>query len=224
LKLRRDVISLFVLAISFTSILSAQNGTPSLGDLARQERERRRKQSDKSGQTYTQISPAKSGADEAGAAGIAGLNQGSFQANILITDSKAAIEKWILLPAGDRSGAGRFRETAPGKKIYIPFVVTNYPFQASEKMNLTAHVRISAPNGKTLLDVPTFSEAIRPDPRSPSDIVLNPVMDLTFDATDLPGTYTISVTITDHVHSAYAKAEEKVQLIQGEAASAATDR
>ena len=39
-------------------------------------------------------------------------------------------------------------------------------------------------------------------------------MDITFDSTDIPGTYTFRLTIVDHVHSTYAKAEEKLELVQ----------
>jgi hypothetical protein len=192
----RSIFSCLVVVL-FTSILPAQDGNQSLGDLARQERARKQQQFDK-----------------AEASEIAGLKEGDFQARILITDSHAAIEKWVLLPVAERSRAGRIREVAPGKKIYLPFVVTNYAFPTSEKMNLTAHIRLLSPDGKTIFDKPSFSGAIQPDPRSPSTIVLNPVMDITFDSHDLPGTYTIRVTITDHVHSAYAKAEEQFRLIQ----------
>jgi hypothetical protein len=54
---------------------------------------------------------------------------------------------------------------------------------------------------------------IAPDPRSPSVIILNPVVDVTFGPDDLPGTYTIRMTMTDHGHSAYAKTEEQFQLM-----------
>ena len=74
-------------------------------------------------------------------------------------------------------------------------------------MNLTAHVRLISPTGKTLFVAAKFSETLAPDPRSPSVIVLNPVMDLALDSDDLPGTYTIRVTVTGHIHSTYAKAE-----------------
>jgi hypothetical protein len=43
-------------------------------------------------------------------------------------------------------------------------------------------------------------------------IVLNPVMDITFDSTDLPGTCMVRVTITDQIHSAHAKAGEHFEL------------
>lgn len=192
---------LVLLVVSFVLALSAQDSNQSLGDLAKQQRERRLKQSGNSGQTD--------------ASETAGLKEGDFKVNILITDSHAAIEKWVLMPEADRSGAGRIRQVIRDKKFYLPFVVTDYPWQASERMTLTAHVRLISPDGKTQFESPTFSRTIAPDPRSPSVIVLNPVMDYTFDSSDLPGTYTIRVTVTDHVHSAYAKAEEQFQLISG---------
>ena len=186
---------LALLVISLVQPLSAQDGSQSLGDFARQERERRNKQ-----------------AGEAEANEIVGLKEGSFKANILITDSHSAVVRWALMPAADRPNAGRSRELVPDKKFYLPFVVTDYPFPASERMDLTAHVRLISPDGKVKFDAPRLSGAIGPDPRSPSVIVLNPVMDITFDTSDPPGTYTIRVTITDHVHSAYAKAEEQLHL------------
>ncbi len=192
-----------LLGVSFVPALLTQDTTPSLGDLARQERERKQQQSTSATQT------------NADAAELSGLTEANFKANILITESKAATEKWVLMPAADRPGAGRIRQVTQGKKYYLPFVVTDYPWPASEKMNLTTHVRFISPAGKTLFAAAKFSETVGPDPRSPSVIVLNPVMDVTFDPDDPPGTYTIRVTIKDNVHSVYAKAEEQFQLIQG---------
>ena len=185
---------LCLLAISLAPIVSAQDDTPSLGDFARQERARRQQNAE---------------ADE-----ITGLQAADFQANILITDSHAAIEKWVLMSAPDRSSAGRLREVPPNKKFYLPVVVSEYAYETLERMNLTAHIRVNAPNGRVIFDQPSFSGAIAPDPRSPHIIVLNPVMDITFDSSDLPGTYTVRVTVRDNVHSTYAKAEEQFQLLQ----------
>ena len=191
-------IRLFVLFLfSFALTVSAQDSNPSLGDLARQQREHRQKES------------GQSDASE-----ISGLKEADFKANILITDSHDAIEKWVLTPEANRAGIGRIRQVTIGKKYYLPFVVTGYKWPASERMTLIAHVRLISPDGKTQFDAPAFSRTIAADPRSPSVIVLNPVMDYTLDSSDLPGTYTVRVTITDRVHSEYAKAEEQFQLIQ----------
>jgi len=192
---------LFTLVLSLASVLLAQQTTSSLADIARQEREKRTQPTAKPVQTKISV-------------GSAGMSNAAFQANILITDSKEAIGRWVLLPAAERAGTGRIRRVTPGMKMYVPLVVTNYGFPASENMYLTAQVRLSNPDGKTLFDVPKMSGAISPDPRSPSVIVLNPLLDLTFDTKDRPGRYTIQVTITDHFHSTSATAEETFELIQ----------
>ena len=194
---------LMLLVVSFGLGLAAQDSAPSLGDLARQERERKQKQSANSAQA------------DADASELSGLAEADFKANILITESTAATEKWVLMPAADRPGAGRIRQLTPGKKYYLPFVITGYAWPVSEKMSLTAHVRFIGPDGKIKFASAKWSDTIGADPRSPSVIVLNPVMDVTFDADDLPGSYTMRITIIDHVHHAYSKAEEQFQLIQG---------
>jgi hypothetical protein len=182
------------------------SASPPLGDVARQAR-KNKAQADNS-----QPSQGDHGGDAAEAREIAGLKAAPFKANILITDSHSAIEKWVLSPATEKPGTGRLRQVTPGTKIYVSFVVTDYTFPVSERMNLTHHVRFVKPNGK-VLDIPPTSATIQADPRSPSVIVLNPVLDITFDPDDNPGTYTFSVLIIDHVHSTYAKAEEQLDLI-----------
>ena len=182
------------------------SASPPLGDVARQAR-KNRAQADNS-----QQSQAGHGGDAAEAREIAGLKPAPFKANILITDSHSAIEKWVLLPATEKPRAGRIQKVTPGTKIYVSFVVTDYNFPVSESMNLTYHTRFVKPNGK-VLDIPPTSATVGADPRSPSVIVLNPVLDITFDSDDSPGTFTFSVLIIDHVHASYAKAEEHLDLI-----------
>jgi len=194
LKPPRRLIFLLIFLVSSASLVVAQEGSQSLGDIARQERARRMAQTD--------------------ATETAGMKEAEFHANILFTDSKTAVEKWVLMPAAEKPNAGRIRQVSPDKKTYVPFVVTDYPYPVSEKMDLTAHIRFISPAGKVLLEKPVFSENVGADPRSPHTVVLNPVMDITFDATDIPGTYTFRLTIVDHVHSTYAKAEEKLELVQ----------
>jgi hypothetical protein len=191
---QRRAIFLFVFWLCFTFLVSAQDGSQSLGDIARQERARKL---------------AKADQDE-----IAGLKGDQFHANILFVDSKAAIEKWVLLPPADKPGAGRMRQVTPGKQFHVAFVVTDYRYPASESMDLRAHIRVVSPQGKVVHEEPKFSEITGADPRSPSVIVMNPVMDLTFTPHDPPGKYEFQVTIVDHVHSSYAKAEEKIELVQ----------
>jgi hypothetical protein len=194
-KLHRSSIFLFAFLLSFPFLAPALDGSQSPKDTARQERTRKL---------------AKADADE-----IAGLKGDQFHANILFVDSKSAIEKWVLLPSADKPGAGRMRQVAPGKTFHVAFVVTDYRYPASESMDLRGHIRVVSPQGKVVHEEAKFSEITGADPRSPSVIVMNPVMDITFESKDLPGKYTFGVTIVDHIHSSYAKAEEPIELVQG---------
>ncbi len=74
--------------------------SPSLGDVARQARKDKKQNQ----ATSASIGP---GSDAAEAREIAGLKVATFKANILITDSHSAIEKWVLLPAREKPRAGR---------------------------------------------------------------------------------------------------------------------
>lgn len=190
----RRLICLLIFALALPLLVSAQDsGGPSLGEIARRERERRIAETD--------------------ATETAGMKEAAFHANILFADSKEAVEKWVLMPAAEKPNAGRMRQVTPGQKFYVPFVVTDYAYPISEKMDLTTHIRFISPQGKVLLEKPVFSEDVGADPRSPHVIVLNPVMDIMFDNKDVPGVYTFRLTVVDHVHSTYAKVEEKLELV-----------
>jgi hypothetical protein len=199
LKLPHRLIFLFTFVLSFSFLASAQDSGQSLGDIARKERARRMAETD---------------VNE-----VAGMKEAEFHANILFTDSQSEIEKWVLMPAAEKPNAGRMRQVTRDKAIRVPFVVTDYPYPTSEKMDLTTHVRFISPTGKVLLDAPHFSEDIGSDPKSPHTIVLNPVMNMTFDSGDVSGVYTFRLTIVDHIHGTYAKAEEKLELIAGKTES-----
>jgi len=179
--------------------------SPPLGDVARQAR-KSKAQGDNSQQNQA------GRVDAAEAREVAGLKAATFKANVLITDSHTAIEKWVFSPAAEKPHTGRIRAVTPGTKIYVSFVVTDYNYPVSESMNLTYHVRFVKQDG-TVKDFPPTSATIGADPKSPSVIVLNPVWNLTFDSDDNPGTVTFSVIIIDHVHSTYAKAEEPLDVV-----------
>lgn len=197
--LTRRLVFLLVFVLSFSFLASAQDSGQSLGEIARRERERRMAETD---------------ANE-----VAGMKEADFHANILFADSNAAVEKWVLMPAAEKPNAGRMRQVTRDTTIYVPFVVTDYPYPPTEKMDLTTHVRFRSPTGKVLLEAPHFSEDIGSDPKLPHTIVLNPVMHMKFDSGDVSGVYTFRLTIVDHIHGTYAKAEEKLELVEGKTES-----
>src|ERR1700730_1960024 len=116
----------------------------------------------------------------------------SMTANILIVTSHADIANWVVLDQRDRRGNGRMRIVTRGPKIYMPIVATFSDSQVGQKIALKGVVHIVSPNGNTA-DFQCFANQV--DPRAPKTIVLEPVMNVTFDATDPNGEYKLRGSI-----------------------------
>ncbi len=119
----------------------------------------------------------------------------SFNANVLIVKSHSDISNWVKLEPGKRrKHAGRMRAVTRGTKVYLPVVATFSKSQVGRQIALVADLEIIAPNGK-VTKIPNCCIANSVDPRAPTTIVLNPVIDVTFDATDPSGEYRLRATI-----------------------------
>jgi hypothetical protein len=134
----------------------------------------------------------------------------SFQANLLITRSHSEIEQWVKLDPAKRQGnVGRLRTVKRDEKLYVPIVATFAESQVGQPIQLSADFELLGPNGRSD-KVAACCMANQVDPRAPSTIVLNPVIDITFDAGDANGEYTVIVRLTNGREVATAR--EKLQL------------
>jgi hypothetical protein len=121
----------------------------------------------------------------------------SFSANVLIVKSHSDIENWVKLePAKRRGDVGRVRTITKGVKVYLPVVATFSQSQVGQPIALAADLEIVAPGGR-VQKIPGCCFANRVDPRAPTTIVLNPVLDVTFDATDPSGEYRVRARINN---------------------------
>jgi hypothetical protein len=132
----------------------------------------------------------------------------SITANILIVKSHAEIANWVVLDPTKRLGnVGRMRTVTRGTKIYLPVVATFSEPQVGQRIALRGVVQIISPTGKTA-GFRCFANQV--DPRAPKTIVLEPVMDVTFDATDPNGEYRAIASI--HRGNETAVASETFRL------------
>ena len=140
----------------------------------------------------------------------AGVPQ-QLQANILIIDSKDALAKWVMNPKG--GDAGRLRSVTVGQKVLLPVIVTGLKMADFGRPGIVADMQFVSPDGKVMFDGRKCCGANRGDPRTPGLVVLNPVLDLTFEPGDPMGTYGIRATVT--YGSLTASASEKFVLVAG---------
>lgn len=135
---------------------------------------------------------------------------GAFGANVLIVKSHADIESWVRLEPPSRGrDAGRLRTVTRGTKVYMPAVATFPGSQEGQRISLVADMEVIAPNGKTM-KIRSCCMANRVDPRAPTTIVLSPVLDVVFDATDANGEYRVRALINNGRETVVA--EEKFRL------------
>ena len=139
-----------------------------------------------------------------------GKASGSIRANVLIVRSHADIESWVVAePAKRRGDAGRARTVARGSKVYLPVVATFPESQVGQRVALVADLELVGPTGKSQ-KIASCCMANRVDPRAPATIVLGPVVDVTFDATDPSGEYRVRAMISDGRQT--VAAEERFRL------------
>ena len=128
----------------------------------------------------------------------------SFSANVLIVKAHSDIENWVKLEPAKRGGRRWSREKR-GKRgeIYLPIVATFSLSQVGQRVALSADMEIVAPDGKVQKLVGCCL-ANHVDPRAPTAIVLNPVLDITFDAADPSGEYIVRARIDNGKETAVA--------------------
>lgn len=130
-------------------------------------------------------------------------------ANVLIVKSHADIERWVKADPADRKGEiGWMRTVTRGPKIYLPVIATFSSSQVGEPIALKANLQIVSPNGNTFFGFHCFANRV--DPRAPKTIVLEPVLDVHFDAGDPNGEYRVRASI--HRGSEIAVANETFRL------------
>jgi hypothetical protein len=153
-------------------------------------------------------------------AASASSQEQSFRAHVLIVDSHEAIQKWVLSPPARRGGDnGRLRTVVKGTRIYLPLIASGYKPTKSGELHFAADLEIVAPDGKVTL-LKDCCAAERGDPRTPGLVVLNPVIDISFDSGDPAGTYSARATVRDGSHTATASETFRVAAVSDAAAPA----
>jgi hypothetical protein len=135
----------------------------------------------------------------------------TFSANVLIVKSHSEIENWVKLEPAKRQGdVGRVRIVTRGVKFYLPIIATFSQSQVGQRIALAADLEIVAPGGK-VHKLSGCCIANRVDPRASTTIVLNPVMDIPFDATDPSGEYRVRTRIHNGKESVVADETFRLQ-------------
>jgi len=104
-----------------------------------------------------------------------------------------------------------------GDTAYIAFIVTGILPDQAGQANVTVDFRIARPDGSVMFEKKAYARVAGPASRVPNFDIADPALDLSFDSTDLPGTYSIVAIFHDAVSKKGALCEVRIELIAKQA-------
>jgi hypothetical protein len=128
----------------------------------------------------------------------------------VLADSEAAIDKYVLAKPAERAKVkGILTKVTVGARVAGAIIVDNYELPYSRRVDVSADVLITDPEGKEILDKVSLAGAQTMDPKVMFALPLKPVFGLMFGLTDREGEYKVQVTVRDHIRGSSAKLETK---------------
>lgn len=140
------------------------------------------------------------------------LREGSFEVNLVITDSHEGLVKWLAMTPRQREEASSDQKFRVDQKGYLALVLTNFDVDAAN-VDLTARLSLIGPDGRVVYEHRDLGRSAWGNPKQ-GYLAIKPHVDFSFDRTDKPGTYTYRVTISDNARGEVVRAEEKVILVR----------
>ena len=135
-----------------------------------------------------------------------------LRVQLLVVGSNADIETWLAMPEKARKpGSERLRQVHRGQLLLVPIVVTNFVASSKGTVAISAEFQLISPTG-TVAYSKQFEVNGVPDKRTPGLMVLNPIMNVTSEATDSLGWYIARVKVTNGAGT--AQAEERFELVR----------
>ncbi len=140
------------------------------------------------------------------------FREGSFEVNLVITDSREGLGKWLAMTPKQREQTARGQKFRVNQKGYLALVLTNYDVDAAN-VDLTARLTLIGPDGQVVYENRDLGRSAWGHPKQ-GYLAIRPYVDFSFDGTDKPGTYTYRVSILDNARGEVVRAEEKVILVR----------
>jgi hypothetical protein len=140
------------------------------------------------------------------------MREGSFDVNLVITDAKDGLSRWLAMTPKQRDRISREQHFRPNQKGYVAVVLTNY--RAPEaNVDLTAQVSLVGPDGKVVYEHRDLGRSAWGHPLQ-GYLAIRPDIDFSFDGSDVAGTYTYRVVVSDHIKGEIGRAEQKLVFVK----------
>jgi len=141
------------------------------------------------------------------------LRQGAFNVNLVITESRGGLRKWLAMSNSERDRFAIKQKFRPDQKGYLVLVLTNYDLARDGNVDLTAQLTLIGPDGTVVYEHRDLGKSAWGHPMQ-GYLAIKPEVDFSFDANDRAGIYTCRVTVSDNLRGEVVSAEGKVLLVK----------
>ena len=132
------------------------------------------------------------------------------RALFVLADDEAAIDKYVLAKPSERAAIkGILTKVTIGKRTAGAILVEGYELPYSRRVDVSADLVITDPEGREVIDKASISGARTMDPKTMLLLPLKPVFGLMFGLTDREGEYKVRITVWDHVRGSSTSLETR---------------
>ncbi len=123
-----------------------------------------------------------------------------------IAEKPEPFDTFAITKAVDRPKVkGLLNKVTIGKRVMLAIFLDNYTLPSSRRVDLSADVVITDPNGRVTHEQVSAAQAKTLDPKTMFTVPLKPGVPLSLGLTDPEGTWKISITIWDLVRGSHSR-------------------
>lgn len=138
------------------------------------------------------------------------LGPGEWKAKpiLVLAEDETVIDKYALAKPADRAAIkGVLTKVTIGRRTAGAILLEGYELPYSRRVDISADLVITDPEGKEMIDKASVSGAQTMDPKLMVLLPLKPLFGLMFGLTDREGEYKVRITVWDHIRGASTKLE-----------------
>lgn len=114
---------------------------------------------------------------------------------VVVLTSGHSLEEWLKTPPAKRPVG--LVKAGPGERVTFNLLITEYRPPDLRAAQLRGQIRVTAPDGRVVLDRPDAGRGSMATMKAPRVVVLVPSSDIVFTNDDQPGVYAIGAMIED---------------------------
>jgi len=124
--------------------------------------------------------------------------QGELAVQVVASDNFDYIDEWVSTPSKHDIHIKRIKEVIPEQTFYVAVIATGYGLNDKDTTDLTADFILQNPDGSIQFhEKNIFTHKRHMRNLTPAFVMLDPAIDLTFEANDQEGEYVIKTILRD---------------------------